>query len=413
MSSSGKPAPGEAEGGRLVANLMHFARVLRRCGLPIGPGKVLDAVAAVRAVGITSRDDFYWALHAVFVHRQHHRQLFDQAFHVFWRNPHWLERMRSLVLPALQSPPTSPGLELNRRVSEALQPRGGSSPRRRESPPQPEIDAKLTWSDREILREKDFEQMSTDEIAAAKAAVAAMRLPLMRVPTRRFRAHSRGSRIDMRASMRNAMRFGPGCTPLVRTRRRDRPPPLVIVCDISGSMSQYSRMLLHFAHTVTNDRDRVHSFVFGTRLTNISRHLREKDVDAALARISTVVRDWSGGTRIGRCLHEFNVTWSRRVLGQGAIVLLITDGLDRDAGEGLSGEVERLHKSCRRLIWLNPLLRYDGFEPRSLGMRAILPHVDEFRSVHNLDSLSALTRALSRPVPRREEGVSQWLRPAS
>ena len=405
--------PDEPDGGRLVANLMHFARVLRGCGLPIGPGKVLDAVAAVRAVGITNRDDFYWTLHAVFVNRHQHRPLFDQAFHVFWRNPQWLERMMSLVLPEFRDPGARPELELNRRVSEALTARSGSRSRRRESPPQPEIDATLTWSDREVLRGKDFEQMSAEEIAAAKAAVAAMRLPLMQVPTRRFRAHPRGPRIDMRASFRSAMRFGPGTMALVRTRRRERPPPLVIVCDISGSMSQYSRMLLHFAHTLTNDRDRVHSFVFGTRLTNITRDLRERDVDSALARISAAVKDWSGGTRIGRCLHEFNRSWSRRVLGQGAVVLLITDGLDRDAGAGLGDEVERLHKSCRRLVWLNPLLRYDAFEPRSLGMQAILPHVDEFRSVHNLDSLSALTRALSRPAPRREEGVSRWLRQAS
>jgi hypothetical protein len=174
-------------------------------------------------------------------------------------------------------------------------------------------------------------------------------------------------------------------------------------------MSRYSRMLLHFLHAITNDRDRVHSILFGTRLTNVTRYLRHKDVDVALEQIASHVVDWSGGTRIGACLHDFNSHWSRRVLGQGAVVLLITDGLDRDNAEGLEKEMERLHKSCRRLIWLNPLLRYDGYEPKSLGAKAISPHVDDFRPVHNLESLGALTKVLSRPVVRRQEGVSQWL----
>ena len=250
--------------------------------------------------------------------------------------------------------------------------------------------------------------MSVEEIERAKAAVASLRLPLMNVPTRRYRGHPQGRLIDMRASLRATLRSGNAGITLVRKRRRDRPPPLTIICDISGSMSRYSRMLLHFAHTVTGERERVSSFVFGTRLTNVTRQLRERDVDAALAGVSHLVEDWSGGTRIGVCLHAFNHTWSRRVLGQGAVLLLITDGLDRDGGDGLEREMERLHKSCRRLIWLNPLLRYERFEPRSMGMRAMLPHVDDFRSAHNLDSLVDLIKALSRASPRSEGGVSRW-----
>jgi hypothetical protein len=195
---------------------------------------------------------------------------------------------------------------------------------------------------------------------------------------------------------------------LKRKRRRRRPPPLVVLCDISGSMSRYSRLFLHFMHAVTNDRDRVYTFLFGTRLTNITRYLRHKDVDVALDRVTGAVEDWSGGTRIGQSLAEFNRRWSRRVLGQGAVVLLITDGLDREAGAGIGQEMDRLHKSCRRLIWLNPLLRYEGFAPKSLGMRAILPHIDEFRPVHNLESLDELVTALSRPGPRRLEAAAAW-----
>jgi hypothetical protein len=190
-------------------------------------------------------------------------------------------------------------------------------------------------------------------------------------------------------------------------QQRRRPPPLVVICDISGSMSRYSRMLLHFLHAVTSDRDRVHSFVFGTRLTNVTRFLRHKDIDVALEKVAAAVVDWAGGTRIGACLHDFNRTWARRVLGQGAVVLFISDGLDRDNAEGLRGEMERLHRSCRRLVWLNPLLRYEGYEPKSLGAKAIMPHVDDFRTVHNLESLSQLTEVLSEPVSRRLEAASE------
>ena len=395
-------------GGRLAANITHFARVLRAAGLPIGTGKILDAVQAVRAVGVENREDFYWTLHAVFVNRAQHRELFDQAFHVFWRNPRLLERMLSLMLPSLPDP-AAPPQALLRRLGEALQ--GGAPPADAEPPaPEVELDAALTWSALEVLKQIDFEQMSNEELALAKAAIASMRLPLAEVPTRRFAVHPHGTRVDMRASLRGALRSGSGLIWLERARRRRRPPALVLLCDISGSMSRYSRMLLHFAHALTNDRGRVASFVFGTRLTNITRHLREKDVDLALARVAGAVADWSGGTRIGACLHEFNRVWSRRVLAQGAVVVLVSDGLDRDAGEGLAVEVERLHKSCRRLVWLNPLLRYADFEPRSLGMRAMLPHVDELRSVHNLQSLEELTRALSVSGVRHEEGVSQWSR---
>jgi hypothetical protein len=388
---------------------MHFARTLRAAGLPIGPGQVLEAIRAVRAVGIVDRRDFYWTLHAVLINRPDQRELFDQAFHVFWRNPRMLERMLGLILPSSDVPVEVEHKTLSRRLSDmlyaGLQARGD----RTQTPPQLEIDASFSWSQEERLQAKDFEAMTTEEVVLAKAAVSAMRLPLHRVPTRRFRPYTDGTRIDMRASLRAALRAGKGVIPLVRKRRREREPPLVIICDISGSMSRYSRMLLHFAHTVSNDRRRVYTFVFGTRLTNVTRLLQEKDVDVSLDRVSETVHDWSGGTRIGRCLHEFNHDWSRRVLAQGAVVLLITDGLDRDAGSGLSLEMERLHKSCRRLLWLNPLLRYDQFEPKAIGMQAMLPHVDEFRSMHNLTSLAELTALLSRSGSGRPEGASQWL----
>ncbi len=378
--------------GRLVANLMHFARTLRAAGLPVGPGKVLDAVAAVEAVGITDRRDFYWTLHAVFVNRADQRVLFDQAFHVFWRNPELLKKMLALVLPQMNiEVPQDAGAEMLRRLAEALHP---DRQAKDSGETELDIDAAMTFSDREQLRTMDFEKMSLEELARANAAIARLRLPVNDLPTRRYARDPRGARADMRATLRAALRSG-GLIELKRKSRRRRAPPLVVLCDISGSMSRYSRVFLHFMHSITNDRDRVFTFVFGTRLTNITRYLRHRDVDLALDRVAEAVADWSGGTRIGHCIGEFNRLWSRRVLGQGAVVLLITDGLDRDAGTGLAHEMDRLHRSCRQLIWLNPLLRYEGFEPRSLGMKAMLPYVDEFRPVHNLASLETLIDVIS------------------
>ena len=404
--------PDGSNGGRLAENIMHFGRVLRNAGLPIGPGRVLDAIEACRTAGIGTREDFYWTLHAVFVNRRDQRELFDQAFHVFWRNPRLLERMMAMALPSIKVDPNEED-EVSRRIAEAMS--KGEQPGRGDAkdddePPEVVVDATLTWSDRELLQTMDFEKMSSDEIRRARQVIANLRLPIMDVPTRRFRADQHGRRVDMRATLRRAMRSGGRDIPLNFRRRRRRHPPLVVLCDISGSMTRYSRMLLHFMHAVTNDRDRVFTFLFGTRLTNVTRYLRNRDIDVALDKVSTVVEDWSGGTRIGSCLVDFNRNWSRRVLAQGAVVLLITDGLDREGGNELETAMERLHKSCRRLIWLNPLLRYDGFEPRSQGVRTILPHVDEFRPVHNLESLGALAEALGRQGPRREEGVSRWLK---
>ncbi len=399
--------------GRLVENILHFARTLRAAGLPVGPGKVLQAIRAVEVAGIQRREDFYWALHAVLVNRRDQREIFDQAFHVFWRNPKILEKMMSLLLPDVR--PSATGgpeeeLELSRRVAEALKPIAPShEPGGEGEQEEIEVDATMTWSGREVLQKMDFEKMSAEELSAAKTAISRLRFSLQQIPTRRFVPHPRGRRADLRRSLRAALRSGTDTIPLRWRRRRRRHPPLVVLCDISGSMDRYSRMALHFMHAVTNDRDRVHTFLFGTRLSNITRFLRHKDVDVALQLVSENVLDWSGGTRIGACLHDFNKTWARRVLGQGAILLFISDGLDRDNAEGLAGEMERLHKSCRRLIWLNPLLRYEGYEPRSLGARAIMPHVDEFRPVYNLDSLAELAEVLSRPITRREEGVSEWL----
>jgi uncharacterized protein with von Willebrand factor type A (vWA) domain len=395
---------------RLSENIMQFARALRAAGLPVGPGKAIDAIEAVKAIGIGDREDFYWTLHAVFVQRREQREIFDQAFHIFWRNPQFLQRMMGLLLPSFRADQVEDEQhrEISPRVADALRGNQAGQDAEAREPDQQEIevDAALTYSSRELLQKMDFEKMTLAEVEEAKKAIAIMRLPVEDVPTRRFKHDARGHRVDMRATLRAGLR-DPDVIPLQFKSRRRRRPALVVLCDISGSMSRYSRLALHFIHALTTDRDRVHSFLFGTRLTNVTRHLRHRDVDVALDRISENVPDWSGGTRIGHCLAEFNRRWSRRVLGQGALVLLISDGLDREGALGLEEEIERLHKSCRRLIWLNPLLRYEAYRPQAQGAKAMIRHVDDFRPIHNLQSMRDLAAALSALGSRGQESRSK------
>lgn len=380
--------------GRLADNIVHFARTLRKAGMRVGPAAVKDAIEAVLAAGIGSRDDFYWTLHSVLVNRREDHATFHEAFKLFWKSRELIEKMIAMFSPiAPDHKEREKPRAAETRVAGALF--EGHRGKEKNEIPEIEIDARLTFSGNEVLRGKDFAQMNATELAEARQAIAAMRLPVDLVTTRRFRPDPRGRRVDPRAMMRSALRTGGDLIlPKFRSPRRVH-PPLVVLADISGSMSQYTRIFLHFLHALAEKRQRVDSFVFGTRLTNLTRQMRHRDPDEALAEASKAVADWSGGTRIGDTLNEFNRLWSRRVLGQGAVVLLITDGLERDHPAGLAEEMERLHKSCRRLIWLNPLLRFDGFEPRARGVRAMLPHVDELRPVHNLNALSDLCVSLA------------------
>ena len=394
-------APMLAPKGRLAENVVHFVRVLRAAGLPVGPARTLAALEAAEAVGIANREDFRAALAAVLVSRHEQLPIFETAFDLFWRNPRLLEKLIASMLPKVfgRGGERPPEPELPARIAQAmLPPELPDLPR--EDDNEIDLDAAFTMSPREILQRKDFETMTAEEFAAVRAMLRNLRLPLPELPTRRTASSPRGHRVDLRATLRRATGAAGSLAPLAWRRRQRRTPPLVVLCDISGSMDRYARMLLHFLHAITNDRDRVHVLLFGTRLTNITRHLKHRDVDVALARVTTAVSDWAGGTRIGACLEEFNRRWSRRLLGQNAIVLLISDGLDAEGGAGLAEQAERLHKSCRRLVLLNPLLRYEGFEARPAGIKAMLPHVDDFLPVHNLESLTQLAAALERPQVR-------------
>ena len=392
------------EDGKLVDNITHFAQALSKSGIKIGPARILHAIEAVAAVGFDQKADFYWTLHACFVSKPEERLVFDQVFRLYWRDPRFLEHMMAMMLPAIRGVQDENAAKpAEKRAAEALLHGVAHDTPDLENTPEQEIEinAALTMSREERLRSLDFEQMSIEEMAEAKRMLARLTLPVRPLKSRRLRLDRRGTHLDWRATLRGSLRTGGEFSSLATKKHRERWPNLVVICDISGSMTQYSRAILHFLHAVANTKGagwaKVHGFTFGTRLTNITQHLRGRDVDEALARAGSDATDWDGGTRIGACLHQFNRDWSRRVLGQGALVLLVTDGLDRGEPDLLSQEMERLHLSARKVIWLNPLLRWEGFAPKAKGIAAMLPHVDSFRAGHNVASLEGLAKALSIP----------------
>jgi uncharacterized protein with von Willebrand factor type A (vWA) domain len=391
---------------RLAANVMHFARLLRRAGLPVGPAESVAAQEALTRIDLASKIQTRTALRTAMIHRHAHQEVFDQAFALFWRDPSAAEQAAAMALldaqkkPKAERPPPA-----SRRVAEAFASKKDKPSQPKDEPPV--TDMTMTMSDQERLQQMDFEAMGAAEIAEAKRQIRRLVLPLDLRRTRRLRADQNGPKTDLRRTIRASLRQGGEILSIARNRRITRPPPLVVLCDISGSMARYAQILLHFLHAVTNDRDRVSVFLFGTRLSNVTRQLKARDPEVAFQMVAHTVPDWSGGTRIGEAIASFNHLWAKRVLGQGAVVLLITDGLDRDGAHGLAENMDRLHRSCTRLIWLNPLLRWSGFEPKSQGIRAMLPHVDEFRPVHNLSSLRNLIDLLSHPAPPRVASMKE------
>ena len=394
------------ENPKLVGNITHFARSLRRAGLPIGPGRVIDAIRAVEAVGFSNKQDFFWTLHACFVNSPEHHTVYAQIFRLYWRDPQYLEHMMAALMPAIRGVQDERNAQAaERRAAEAIldvENTAADMPENQneDESTEIEIDASLTISAEERLRSLDFEQMSTTEMAAAKRMLARIKLPVEPLLSRRTRNADHG-RVHAAMTLRAAMRKGGELHEIKFKSQRPRWPNLVVLCDISGSMSQYSRAVLHFLHAVSNAKgagwSKVYAFTFGTRLTNITRHLKQRDVDAALAAAGAEAQDWEGGTRIGECLETFNRDWSRRVMGQGAVVLLITDGLERAETDVLAKQMQRMQLSAKRLIWLNPLLRWDEFAPKAQGIKAMLPHVDSFRAGHSIASLEELAAVISRP----------------
>jgi uncharacterized protein len=383
----------------LAENIVHFTRVLRNAGMPVGPDRALAAIAAVETVGLDRRADVHAALSAVMLDRHEQQPLFDAAFDAFWRDPKLLEQLMYLLLPKIsgrgdkQRPPRA------NRLAEAL-----AAPRAPEPPPSTErveedqirFDTTFSFSERERLQQADFETMTAAEFVLAKSLAEHLPLPVSPVRRRRHEPSTRGS-LDLRATMQRMARQPYTLSPAF-TRARRELPPLVVLLDISGSMDRYARLFLHYVHGLTRRYLNVHTFTFGTRLTDITRCLKHRDPDAALKATDAHVHDWKGGTRIASCLGEFNRRWARRVLGGNAAVLLVTDGLDRDDHGELDHAAAQLKRFAHELVWLNPLLRFDGFEPKAAGVRALLPHVDRFLPMHNLASLADLGRALRTPT---------------
>lgn len=370
--------------------------------MPVGPAQTLRATQALAVVGLYRREDVYFALRSSVVTKPEHHQVFDEAFRLFWRDPFGADQAIALMSPASAVPESEQRKRsLSKRVHDAWRspPENSQTPGSDLSEERIDIDAVLSFSREETFRRKDFDEMSVDELKRAELLIQRMRWPIAKVQTRRTKtSHRRGS-LDVRATLRRSSRWSGRGIDLAFRARQTSEAPLVVLCDVSGSMERYARMMMHLLHVLTQQRRRVHSFVFGTRLTHITPVLRHRDIDAALRRLGDDVLDWSGGTRIAAALHSFNRLWARRVLGQRAVAVLITDGLDRGSDHDLAFEAQRLHRSARRVIWLNPLLRFEGFEPLASGVRALLPHVDDFRPVHNLDSLRDLLEALSVDTP--------------
>jgi uncharacterized protein len=386
--------------GRLVDNIVHFIRALRKSGVPVGTSQAQTAISAVHHAGFSNKVDFYYTLRATLITRPDHLAVYHQVFSMFWRDPEYLERMIHMLSPLLRQDSDNLKKEqaASRRAMDALT-NPGSSPQNRPEKEELQTDVEASWSDTEILRQMDFEQMSATEVNEATRAIANLTLPIDLLRTRRCRADANGPKPDIRATLAKAMRRGGNIERVARKSPRYRPPKLVALCDISGSMSVYSRVILHLLHAINRASDAdwgaVNAFTFGTQLTNISRSLNLKDVDEALSAIGQQSPDWQGGTRIGQAIFRFNRDWSRRVLGQGSVVLLITDGLERGNTALLETEIARLSRSCRKLIWLNPLLRWEDFTPMAAGIKTILPYVDNFLPCHSVDSLTDFAKALS------------------
>jgi uncharacterized protein with von Willebrand factor type A (vWA) domain len=377
----------------MADHVVAFGRVLRRAGLEIGSSQMMDALRAVETVGVERRDDVYQALFSVFVQQPSQVEVFDQAFHLFWKAPSDLNDLLQLALPSTGGlEPETP----KQRVREALRDDRDDPP-----PPQPtdddeqEVRLTATYSRTERLQEKDFADFTAAEIAEAKEAIRQMRWPVEPKRVRRRSPRQPGRVLDLRRTLRQSLRHHGEWVDLRFQGRKTKARPIVLLCDVSGSMEDYSRMLLHFMHAISDGMRAVESFVFGTRLTRITRYLRQRDVDDALDDVSAIVDDWAGGTRIGDTLKTFNYQWLRRVLRSGGVVLVISDGCDRGDTDLLKREMDRLSRNCHRLLWLNPLLRYDAYEPRTQGMQAALPYIDDLLAVHNLESLQQLGRTLT------------------
>ena len=438
---AGKPLqPMEIERGeRLLYRLTEFGRLLWESGINVGPRQMLDLAETLNYVDVTNKEDFYNTLKCSLLARHEQEAIFNQMFLYYWymrdqkdkkaENPTGAAKRddRKMRLPPSERKRLAEHLNANEQQRRDLKNEMRQSERRRqyddrvdeEDDDDTSTPQGTAYSAIELLRKKDFESFTWEEVQEAKRLMAEMHWNLGMRTTHRKTPSRRGSYPDMRRLVRRNLKYGGEILELTWREIKRKPRPLVIICDISGSMSLYSRLLLHFIHTISNGLMNVEAFVFGTRLTRITRQLKKRDVDDAIRDVSKNVQDWSGGTRIGDALHYFNHKWAKRVLGRGAVVLIISDGWDRGEPGVLQTEMDRLQHSCHRLIWLNPLLGSPDYRPLTIGMKTALPYIDNFLPAHNLDSLISLGKLLeniddSRPVrdvASRRKAIAAWSKP--
>ena len=392
---------------KLEKNIIFFARLLRASGISLSSDSILEAIESIRLVGVENKKSFFYALQTCLIKRPEDMKIFAQAFSLFWQNPKFRDRIRDLLLPQTRMQGAEEEKEeLAKRIQDTL-----STPENAKSRVVEEetllIDTSGTASDNQLFKDKDFEMMSKDELQMASQSIKELLIKIPRRPFRRSENSSLGKQVSTRESLREAKRnFGSVLPKLVKKKEVSR--PVIVLLDISGSMENYSRMMIHFVHNLMQKHKKVHAFLFGTKLTNISFHIKNKDIDVALKEISKATNDWAGGTRIRDSIFTFNKKWVRRVSSSNSIIFLITDGLDRDHSTDLLEQMERLQKSCYKLVWLNPLLRFKDFLPKSISIKRILLNVDAFLPVHSIESMQNLTSLISKNLEKEHSNTFSW-----
>ena len=391
---------------RLHDAIASFGRFVRQAGCELGTGEIMDGVKAASCVDITNREDFKSALRTTFITSHRFIPVFDQLFDLYWRNPDRLENVSDILRKLYESRLAQTELESMKQQAEQIQERRLDSLQPTEEDKEDQKHENKTfdlfmYSPEEILREKRFDAYTEEELKEAKEFLNRWRWEFGKRRLRRLKPGRKRHRLNLRGTIRNNIFPTQDFVELAWRQQKWKPRPLIILCDISGSMETYTRILMHFIFTLHAINPRLEAFTFGTRLNRITHTLRHKEVEDTMDILAKSIKDWSGGTRIGETIEKFNLLWARRVLGGGAVVLVISDGWDTGDVDKLEKEIDRLHRSCHRLIWLNPNLGYDDFQPLTRGVQTLLPHTDDFLPIHNLNSLVDLGNVLATLNSRR------------
>ena len=392
---------------RLHDAIASFGRFVRQAGCDLGTGEIMNGVKAASCIDITNREDFKSALRSTFITSHKFIPVFDQLFDLYWRNPDRLENVSNILQKLYESRLAQAELESIKQQTEQMKQRHLDSfePREEEKEDDDKTFDLFMYSPDEILREKRFDAYTEDELEKAKEFLNKWRWEFGERRLRRLKPGRKRHRLNLRGTIRKNIFPTQDFVELAWWEQKWKPRPLIVLCDISGSMETYTRILMHFIFTLHTINPKLEAFTFGTRLNRITHTLRHKDVEDTMDILATSIKDWSGGTRIGETLQTFNLLWARRVLGGGAVVLVISDGWDTGDVNKLGKEIDRLHRSCHRLIWLNPNLGYDDFQPLTRGVQTLLPHADDFLPIHNLNSLVDLGKVLATLNSRKSKSI--------